>query len=207
MEQTKRQWIRAGRWMAGTCGLLGMVFAAQAGWAQQVANHASPGTQSAAARPSASSLPSGAAAAVTRSAAEEAAFSEPRKHGGEGITVHGHWTIEAHNPDGTLASHIGHAALASSNRRGLRGRLGDRGVEWWCACDMQQYQHCKLRDCLILDRAVCLNSLCRRERMYAWSYAGLYTCCRICYASHRCWVSIAREPDRRGKWDDLRCSD
>jgi hypothetical protein len=100
MEQTKRQRIRAVRWMAGTCGLLGMVFAAQVGWAQQVANHASPGTQSVAARPS------GPATPVTRSAGEEAASNEPKKHGGEGITVHGHWTIEAHNPDGTLASHV-----------------------------------------------------------------------------------------------------
>jgi hypothetical protein len=38
MEQTKRQKIGVARWMAGTSGLLGVVFVVQAGLAQQSAN-------------------------------------------------------------------------------------------------------------------------------------------------------------------------
>jgi hypothetical protein len=70
--------------------------------------------------------------AATLAAAQE---SKPEAPGGphEGIKVHGHWTIEVHNPDGTLANHrefensldanAGAAALASPLARRAVGGL------------------------------------------------------------------------------------
>jgi hypothetical protein len=44
-------------------------------------------------------------AAASRSAEEESAQTRQRP-GGEGVKVHGHWTVEVKNPDGSLVKHI-----------------------------------------------------------------------------------------------------
>jgi len=56
------------------------------------------------AAPAAPQSPSSAATARPAAPAEKNSAS-PAKGQHEGITVHGHWTIEVKNPDGTVASH------------------------------------------------------------------------------------------------------
>jgi len=65
------------------------------------------GTTTAAPRDAKSSAPSAARgpAAAARSAEEQSAPAG-KSRGGEGIKVHGHWTVEVKNPDGSLVKHV-----------------------------------------------------------------------------------------------------
>jgi hypothetical protein len=83
--------------LAGACGVLLMLFAAQVGVAQQSA----PGKPAAAATSGA--YP--AAAAAASSTAEKKEAEAPGKSLDGTIKVHGHWVINVRNPDGTVADH------------------------------------------------------------------------------------------------------
>jgi len=92
------------RRLAGASGVLLMLFAGQAGLAQQSAS--SPPASTASALPIATSI---ARHPDTRTGAEEketAASRESLDGAIDGsIKVHGHWAIDLRNPDGTLADH------------------------------------------------------------------------------------------------------
>jgi hypothetical protein len=64
--------------------------------------------------------------AVAAALATPVAAAE-KKDTGEGIKVHGHWTIDVRNPDGSLASHheIENALEPSTGPRLLAGLLGN----------------------------------------------------------------------------------
>ena len=72
--------------LAGVCSVLFMVCAGQAGLAQQ----------------GAPMKPAATVVSERNAPAESATRGKP---GDEGIKVHGHWTIDVKNPDGTLAQH------------------------------------------------------------------------------------------------------
>src|ERR1700747_3718133 len=87
----------------------------QTAWAMQGRNgEDKPGSSTAAKSQQAQANLPAATAAKTQSAEEEATAAEnpsaqeDTHHGGqhEGIKVHGHWTIEVRNPDGSLTRHV-----------------------------------------------------------------------------------------------------
>jgi hypothetical protein len=98
------------RSLAGVCSFLLMLCAGQAGLGQQggPANPAAvhnviAGT--AAAATSSTEKPPAFQPPAAQAAAGEKEAAAPAKPGDEGIKVHGHWTIDVKNPDGTLAQH------------------------------------------------------------------------------------------------------
>ena len=85
--------------LAGACGVLLALGAGQVSVAQQSA----PGKQVATTEAVTAAKPP---AAQENEAADSSIQSKPTDEGGkEGIKVHGHWTIDVKNPDGTLAQH------------------------------------------------------------------------------------------------------
>jgi len=84
------------RLLAGVCGLFTIFALTPVGVAQQAA--AVQGSNVSATAP--------ATAAPAATPAEEQDAAAPSKPGNEGIKVHGHWTIDVKNPDGTLAKHV-----------------------------------------------------------------------------------------------------
>jgi hypothetical protein len=94
MKQMREQIQRQTRGlMAGACGLVLALGVATAGVAQQAGLPSS--AVGVAAKP--------AAAATKPMGSEEKQTAKPRKGGGEGISVHGHWVITVKNADGTVA--------------------------------------------------------------------------------------------------------
>jgi hypothetical protein len=76
----KQRYLHFQTSLAGACGVLLTLCAVQVGLTQQSAR-------------------------MKPAATEENAHGAPAKPGDEGIKVHGHWTIDIKNPDGTLAQH------------------------------------------------------------------------------------------------------
>ena len=86
------------RSLAGACSVIFMLCASQAGLAQQgVPTQPAKAIAAAAATPAANSP-------VLKTTTEEEATSAPRKPGGEGIRVHGHWKFVVHDAAGKLVS-------------------------------------------------------------------------------------------------------
>jgi hypothetical protein len=96
--------------LAGVCSFILMLCAGQAclgqqgGPAQPAAVHnVIAGT--AAAATSSTEEPATLQPPAAQAATQEKEAAAPAKPGNEGIKVHGHWTIDVKNPDGTLAQH------------------------------------------------------------------------------------------------------
>jgi len=91
------------QWLAGMCGLVILLTVPQTGLGQQTA----PTVGTSASAPLPLLLP-GVEQARPAPAAKSAGEDESAKPGkpGEGIKVHGHWTVEVKNPDGSLAQHV-----------------------------------------------------------------------------------------------------
>jgi hypothetical protein len=81
--------------LATACSMAMMLGLAPAGVAQQAAK------QQPAAAVSAKPV-----AVATNPVGEEEEAATPKKPGGEGIKVHGHWVMDIRNADGTLAKHL-----------------------------------------------------------------------------------------------------
>ncbi len=92
--------------LAGACGVLLVLLAAQPGVAQQGASLQPAATVAAASTATTSSakLPA-IKPPVAQSVSQEKEDVSAAKPGSEGIKVHGHWVIDVRNPDGSLVEH------------------------------------------------------------------------------------------------------
>ena len=151
MKQFDLNWMRL---LAGACGLFTILALTPAGVAQQGAAIQGSNVSAAAPATAAPVAKAGLAAQAAAKPAEEQDVAAPGKPGNEGIKVHGHWSIDVKNPDGTLAKHVEFENSLVSPGQGdqlLAGLLGGFSVPGDWAIQLASPSICsKTGTCFIL---------------------------------------------------------
>jgi hypothetical protein len=107
MRQRMEQFnLNSMRLLAGVCGLFTIFALTPVVVAQQSAAVQGGNVSVAAPATAAPLAKTGLAVNPAAKPAEEQKAAAPGKPGNEGIKVHGHWSIDVKNPDGTLAKHV-----------------------------------------------------------------------------------------------------